>query len=226
MIFRTFDNSFDNFEKIGLEENSTYIDAFNALKDLCLNNDIIILASKNCKILKPIDYFVEKLLNSDCQVGGCFESNANPVFKRYEEDTILTEFNIVNFNFILINCKEFKKLEIPTDLEFTEQISIYQQLTLAVSVVLEKYYVFPLLFVDATGLPCTLNFMESYATKFESIEEPNNIYTSDIFLDKIYTEEELTEKRIFFPLNCLILFLKHQIIKSLLMVDSCEIELI
>lgn len=226
MIFKTFDDSFDIFEKIELSENANYIDAFNTLKELCETNDIIVLASPGCYIRKSIDIFCEKLLNSDCQVGGCFESNANIHFKRFEEDTILTEFNIVNFNFILINCREFKNLEIPQDLEFSEEIDFYKQLSMAVSVVLSKYYIFPKLFLNSDSLPCTLNFMDSFVVKFEPIDDPHLTFTSDIFLDEIYTENELIEKRHYFPLNCLILYIKQEIIKKLFMEETCTIELI
>ena len=226
IAYKTFDESFDQFSKIDLPENPTYLDAFNALKALCDDNDIIVLATTGCKILKPIDSYISKLLESDCQVGGIVNNTLMQTFKRIENDTIPEDFNIISFNFILINCNEFKKLEIPLDVEFAVGTSLSTQLELILATILTKYYIFPELYLDSDSLPNTLDFVNCHVARFMPINPPNRSYISDVLLDNIYTEEQLTQKRIHFPLNCLILDIKQRIIKALVGDESCEIELI
>ena len=226
IAYKTFDESFDQFSKIDLPENPTYLDIFAALKALCDDNDVIVLATAGCKILKSIDGYISKLLESDCQVGGMISNALTQSFERIEEDTISTNFNIISFNFILINCSEFKKLELPSDIPFEDDIPIYAQLELIMASILTKYYIFPKLYLDSEILPNTLDFMNCHVAKFMPITSPNLVYISDVLLDNIYTEEQLTQKRIYFPLNCLILNIKQQIIKKLVGDESCEIELI
>lgn len=226
IAYKTFDESFDQFSKIDLPENPTYLDAFNALKSLCDDNDVIVLATTGCKILKPIDTYISKLLESDCQVGGVLNNILMQTFRRIEEDTIPDDFNIISFNFILINCNEFKKLEIPLDVEFVAETSLSTQLELALSTILTKCYIFPKLYLDNDILPNTLDFVNCHVAKFMPLNHVNISYMSDVLLDSIYTEEQLTQKRIQFPLNCLILDIKQEIIKALVGDESCEIELI
>lgn len=226
IAYKTFDESFDQFSKIDLPENPTYLDAFNALKSLCDDSDVIVLATTGCKILKPIDTYISKLLESDCQVGGVINNILMQTFSRIENDTIPDNFNIISFNFILINCSEFKKLEIPLDIEFAVGTSLSTQLELILATILTKCYIFPKLYLDSESLPNTLDFVNCHVAKFMPITLLDRIYMSDVLLDNIYTEEQLTQKRIQFPLNCLILNIKQQIIKELVGDESCEIELI
>ena len=226
IAYKTFDESFDQFSKIDLPENPTYIDAFNALKSLCDDNDVIVLATTGCKILKPINTYISKLLESDCQVGGILDNTLTQSFERVEEDIILNEFGFISFNFILINCSAFKKLEIPLDVEFAAETSLSTQLELIVAPILTKCYIFSKLYLDSEILPNTLDFVNCHEAKFMPIDPIDISYMSDVLLDNIYTEEQLTQKRIQFPLNCLILDIKQQIIKELVGDESCEIELI
>lgn len=226
ITYKTFDESFDQFSKIDLPENPTYLDAFNALKALCDDNDVIVLATTGCKILKPIDNYISTLLESDCQVGGVLNNILMQTFRRIENDTIPENFNIISFNFILINCSEFKKLEIPLDVEFVVETSLSIQLELVLATILTKYYIFPKLYLDSESLPNTLDFVNCHVAKFMPLNPANISYMSDVLLDNIYTEEQLTQKRIHFPLNCLILDIKQHIIKALVGDESCEIELI
>lgn len=226
ITYKTFDESFDQFSKIDLPENPTYLDAFNALKALCNDNDIIVLASAGCKILKPIDTYISKLLESACQVGGLIDNILTQSFERIEEDIILNEFGFISFNFILINCNEFKELELPLDVEFAAETSLSTQLELILATVLTKCYIFPKLYLDSDILPNTLDFVNCHVARFMPLTPPDRTYMSDVLLDNIYTEEQLTQKRIYFPLNCLILDIKQQIIKALVGDESCEIELI
>lgn len=226
IAYKTFDESFDQFSKIDLPENPTYLDAFNALKSLCDDNDVIVLAAAGCKILKPIDTYISKLLESDCQVGGVLNNILMQTFSRIENDTIPDNFNIISFNFVLINCCEFKKLEIPLDVEFTVETSLSTQLELVLATILTKCYIFPKLYLDSESLPNTLDFVNCHVAKFMPITLLDRTYMSDVLLDNIYTEEQLTQKRIQFPLNCLILDIKQRIIKELVGEESCEIELI
>jgi hypothetical protein len=226
IAYKTFDESFDQFSKIDLPENPTYLDAFNALKSLCDDSDVIVLASAGCKILKPIDTYISKLLESDCQVGGVLNNILMQTFSRIENDTIPDNFNIISFNFVLINCSEFKKLEIPLDVEFTVETSLSTQLELVLATILTKCYIFPKLYLDSESLPNTLDFVNCHVAKFMPLNPVNISYMSDVLLDNIYTEEQLTQKRIQIPLNCLILDIKQRIIKALVGDESCEIELI
>ena len=226
ITYKTFDESFDQFSKIDLPENPTYIDAFNALKSLCDDNDVIILAAAGCKILKPIDSYISKLLESNCQAGGVLNNTLMQTFSRIENDTIPDNFNIISFNFILINCSEFKKLEIPLDVEFAVGTSLSTQLELVLANILTKCYIFPKLYLDSYILPNTLDFVNCHVARFMPITLLDRTYMSDVLLDSIYTEEQLTQKRIQCPLNCLILKIKQQIIKALVGDESCEIELI
>lgn len=226
IAYKTFDESFDQFSKIDLPENPTYIDTFAALKSLCDDNDVIVLATTGCKILKPIDTYIAKLLESDCQVGGTIDNILTQSFERIEEDIILNEFRFISFNFILINCSEFKKLEIPLDVEFAAETSLSTQLELILAPVLTKCYIFPKLYLDSDILPNTLDFVNCHVARFMPITLLDRIYVSDVLLGSIYTEEQLTQKRIQSPLNCLILDIKQRIIKELVGDESCEIELI
>lgn len=226
ITYKTFDESFDQFSKINLPENPTYIDVFNALKALCNDNDVIVLASAGCKILKPIDTYISKLLESDCQVGGIQDTIRMSSFNRFEDDTILEDFNFISFNFILINCSEFKQLEIPLDITFVDATSTYIQMELTAATALTKCYIFPKLYLDNDILPNTLDFVNCHVARFMPLTPADISYMSDVLLDSIYTEEQLTQKRIQSPLNCLILDIKQRIIKELVGDESCEIELI
>lgn len=226
IAYKTFDESFDQFSKIDLPENPTCLNAFNALKSLCDDNDVIVLVSAGCKILKSIDTYISKLLESDCQVGGIIDSTLTQSFERIEEDTISTNFGIISFNFILINCSEFKKLELPLDITFEEDMPMSTKLELVVAPMLTKCYIFPKLYLDSDILPNTFDFVNCHVTRFMPLTPPDRTYMSDVLLDNIYTEEQLTQKRMHFPLNCLILDIKQQIIKALVGDESCEIELI
>ena len=223
IVYKTFDASFNQFEHIDYTD---YISAFNALKELCTDNDIIVLANSKCVILKPIDTYIEKLLASDCDVGCAIHGDLTPDFKLYDDDTQLSTYDTANFNFILINCKEFKNTTIEESYEFGDDTNIYERLSLAGSIGLRKIYVFPLLFLDSTAIPSTLDFMDSCVAKFEDIDPPFTFYNSDVLLDHVHTESELIHKRTNFPLNCLILFIKQLIIKRILLTQPCELELI
>lgn len=188
-----------------------YIDAFNFIKDECENTDLIMVKQKDVMVFDSLDQYYSKLLNSECQIGGT-ELSIDSKFDLYETDFVETNLTFINCNMFLVNCSEFIKLEtLETDME-TMNYDVYKQLGLYLSLLVNKYYIFPKLYLDSIFLPHTLYPEECHSAKLEDISNPNWEYHSDIFLWKKYSNEELEEKYYIVPLNIRIEELKKQII--------------
>lgn len=188
-----------------------YIDAFNFIKTECENTDLIMVKQKDVMIFDPLDQYYSKMLNSECQIGGT-ELSIDGKFDLYENDFIETNLTYINCNMFLVNCSEFIKLEtLETDM-LTTGFDIYGQLSLYLSLLTTKYYIFPKLYLDSLGLPHTLYPEECHSAKLEDISNPNWEYASDIFLWKKYSSNELEEKYHIIPLDIRIQELKKKII--------------
>jgi hypothetical protein len=200
------------------------LEAFNKIKSECLDTDVIIVKSKDSEILKPIDSYTEKLRNSECTVGGTLNTFFDTRFDLLESDTVFSRLSFINYRFCIINCTLFKDLEAPEfDIGETE-LDVYQLLSVLVSPLVEKSYVFPKLYLDPYELPCTLSPEECFATEFKPLSETNTIFYSDILLNLKYTESELEEKWHIEPRDLRLLELKQQIIERAVVQQEWDIQ--
>lgn len=200
------------------------LEAFNKIQSECLDTDIIVIKAKNVEILKPINTYIEKLKNSDCVIGGTLNESFDVKFDLLENDTVYNDLVFINYNFCIINCSYFSELEISeTDIGDTD-FDIYSALSIILSPLIYKSYIFPKLYLDPKELPATVYPEECFAAGFKPLTDVQNIYNSDILLDSKYSESELAEKWCIEPKDLRILELKQSIIKRSVICQEWDIQ--